>query len=222
MSFTMFPDDVGSVRVTPRTLKMFSTDNYATITTAGYINKSSLPDMSLYPTDWIQASFGGGNAFFNPTFDLSTGIITLAEIFPTSSAGGTTGHLVSFGANGTFVDSGLVATSVITTTRSLGTATHVVTLGGGGVLADSGFPLSSASAIVSITTQANASTIGHIPTYSTITGTLTDSGLSPSTVAAAGTSAGSAGDAAHCAAPDAWPIMINGVQYYIPLFIQNT
>lgn len=40
--------------------------------------------------------------------------------------------------------------------------------------------------------------------------------------AAAGTSAGSAGDAAHCAAQQVIKIEINGVAAYIPVFTQNT
>lgn len=40
--------------------------------------------------------------------------------------------------------------------------------------------------------------------------------------AAAGTSAGSAGDAAHCAAQQVLKIEINGVAAYIPVFTQNT
>lgn len=40
--------------------------------------------------------------------------------------------------------------------------------------------------------------------------------------AAAGTSAGSAGDAAHCAAQQVLKIEVNGVAAYIPVFTQNT
>jgi hypothetical protein len=40
--------------------------------------------------------------------------------------------------------------------------------------------------------------------------------------AAAGTSAGSAGDAAHCAAQQVIKVLINGVAAYIPVFTQNT
>jgi hypothetical protein len=104
----------------------------------------------------------------------------------------------------------------------MGVDGNVVILGTNGVIADGGFPRSATSGVISFVMQANTSTVGRIPTYSSTRGTLTDSGLAPQTVVTSGTSSGSAGDVDNCNAPNAWPITIGGVLYYIPLFIQNT
>lgn len=70
----------------PRRVTMISTDNLATITTAGYMNPISLQGFTLLPTDMIDALYSFNEATQSGTFviltvaiNTATGVITLSE-----------------------------------------------------------------------------------------------------------------------------------------------
>lgn len=72
MSYELTTDITGEIGITPRLVRLNSTDDLATITTAGY-----LPNFSLYPTDIVFCSYETTNfALLNPVI-ADTGIITL-------------------------------------------------------------------------------------------------------------------------------------------------
>jgi hypothetical protein len=75
---------VGQVGVKPGSVKMLTTDNFATITAAGYLNGvgNQLPEVALAPSDVIECMYSyntltdtGSLAYFIPS--MSNGIITL-------------------------------------------------------------------------------------------------------------------------------------------------
>ena len=76
----------GLIGVTPRTTQMVTTDNLATITTAGYLNKQGqvLQGFNVQPTDVIFVNFSYSVASNSGTFgiflpSISNGIITLTS-----------------------------------------------------------------------------------------------------------------------------------------------
>lgn len=72
------PDYTGQVGILPRTVKVICNDNYATVTSAGYLNSSTNQGFNYYPTDVFFVSYLN-NAFgiFQPTF--SGNLITLVN-----------------------------------------------------------------------------------------------------------------------------------------------
>lgn len=74
--------EVGEVGALPITIKMVTTDNLATVTTAGYLNNSQLLGVTISPNDILEVLYSynvstnaGSFAIFVPT--ISNGIITL-------------------------------------------------------------------------------------------------------------------------------------------------
>lgn len=115
----------GLVGVAPRIVEMVSTDNLATITTAGYLNRQGqvLQGFSIYPTDeihviysYVASTNSGIFGIFLPTIT-SNGQITLSQwidagnvLLPVVS-----GNLASFnGTTGQIQDSGVAASNVMT------------------------------------------------------------------------------------------------------------
>lgn len=78
--------DVGQVGVLPGDVKMVSTDNLATITAAGYLNRNGnvlLPSVALAPSDVIECLYSYNEVTHNGTYTLlrvsiSNGVITLS------------------------------------------------------------------------------------------------------------------------------------------------
>ncbi len=119
--------------VVPRTVKIITTDNLATVTTAGYLNPSSLQGYNIYNTDIINLWYGAVAGFqsitsagtfgiFTPS--ISNGVITLVQwvdpgnvLLPIVS-----GNLASFvGTLGEIQDSGISASSLSGAITQLGT-----------------------------------------------------------------------------------------------------
>jgi hypothetical protein len=82
MPITSFTTDVpGQIGVNPRLVRMISTDNLATVTTAGYLNvqlaESGFP---IFSTDFIFMNYNNGASFsiFTPSI-ANSGIITLVD-----------------------------------------------------------------------------------------------------------------------------------------------
>jgi hypothetical protein len=110
------------IGILPATRKMVTTDNLATITTAGYLNAVNLESYPLAQTDTIECLYS-----FNTTTNAGTygrfnvaianGVITLSQTV-TSGTVTVTGAVVSgnvpafSGTTGGVVDSGIVATNV--------------------------------------------------------------------------------------------------------------
>jgi hypothetical protein len=77
-------DEVGKVGVAPGTILIVTTDNYATITAANYLNAATLEGISIAPTDVVRMIYSyvketntGTYQEFLPSF--SNGIITLSR-----------------------------------------------------------------------------------------------------------------------------------------------
>lgn len=106
----------------PRVIPLFTQDNYATITAAGYLNAVSVK--KFYNGDFIAAYYGTGiNAFFAVTLDVN-GIATMA---PVSDPGNlfligsvVSGNIPSFsGTGGGIADSLIVGANVLQTTTNV-------------------------------------------------------------------------------------------------------
>lgn len=75
-------DAVGQVGVVPRKVSILSTDDLATVTTAGYLNTHAF-GFTFYPTDFIAMVYGYSVSSGNGTFtiltpSISNGLITLS------------------------------------------------------------------------------------------------------------------------------------------------
>lgn len=110
----------GEVDVKPATPRLYApTDNYATITAAGYINKVQGAAGSLNPSDIIMAYYEGGRGLFYPSF--SGQAVTLN---PLPSSGEVIlpvvdGNFPEFdGTLGVMKDSGIAISSALLTTST--------------------------------------------------------------------------------------------------------
>jgi hypothetical protein len=118
--------------VVPRQVSMITTDNLATVTTAGYLNEATLQGYNIFNTDIINMWYGatGGfsgitspGTFSQFTASISNGVISLVQIvnpgdvlLPVVS-----GDLASFnGTTGQIADSGITAASVSSAVSSNG------------------------------------------------------------------------------------------------------
>lgn len=77
-------DTAGQVNVNPRRVKIITTDNLATVTTAGYLNSSNLEGYTIFPTDIIDmyysyVSSGSVGTYSVFTASISNGVITLVS-----------------------------------------------------------------------------------------------------------------------------------------------
>ena len=81
MPITQFTTDVpGQIGVNPRLVRIIATDNYATVTAAGYLN-AQLYDQGypIYPTDFIFMNYNNGASFSIFTPSIVNGVITLID-----------------------------------------------------------------------------------------------------------------------------------------------
>lgn len=114
-------DVAGQIGQAPRRIKIISTDNLATVTTAGYLNAAARQGFTLYPTDIVDmiysynAATNSGtysvflvsmvNGLVVLTLDVSEGNVTLPVVG---------GNLASFsGTTGLIADSNVVANKVL-------------------------------------------------------------------------------------------------------------
>jgi hypothetical protein len=79
MSYTIVTDFAGQIGVTPRLIRIASTDSLATITTAGYLVNSSNNVYQILPTDFLFITYLNNGAVVNDMFtpSFSAGVITL-------------------------------------------------------------------------------------------------------------------------------------------------
>jgi len=78
MTATLVRSEIGTVGIAPGTLLLNTTDDFATITTAGYIQRIGQAT-SAYPkpTDFVFVNYSGGNGLF--TISNSAGVFTLVS-----------------------------------------------------------------------------------------------------------------------------------------------
>lgn len=140
-------DVTGQIGVNPRRVKVVTTDNLATVTTAAYFNSITLQGQTLYPTDFIDIVYSynpqtnsGTDSVLNLTF--ANGIITAVQS----------------------VDAGNVLLPVVS-------GNFAVFSGTTGQIKDSGFMPSNPAKLVSVMSN-GASIINHIATYVDTNGTI--------------------------------------------------
>lgn len=183
---------VGEVGVLPGTVKMVSTDNLATITTAGYIHPG-VTDVQLSPSDIIQCLYD---------FNVSTGAGTYAE-FQASQSGGVitltitvspgnvllpvvSGNIPVFnGVTGQIKDS-LVSFTDPTKTKVVSlnaapTSGHIAsftsangTIGDGGVLGQAAAKAVSDNSKATVASVSGAVTLNGLAVYADAAGTIGD------------------------------------------------
>lgn len=102
-----------------RRVKIISSDNLTTVTTAGYLNPTTLQGYTIYNTDIIDmwyGAIGNANIITNPgtyaefTPSISNGVITLNRVIPPSGVTvigtPTAGSLAAFASASSIQDSG--------------------------------------------------------------------------------------------------------------------
>lgn len=185
----------GQVGIYPRTVKLVTTDNLATITTAGYLNNFNLQGSALTPADVIECLYSfnintnvGTYEVFTTSF--SNGVITLVQwsnpgnvLLPVVS-----GDVAIFnGTTGQIKDSGVAFSNGTDTVASLfhGTATvgdFVTVNNANKTIQDSGAAPSAASQPFVVMSPGSL-TSGNIPFLNDANGTL-NTGRAPSAATA--------------------------------------
>lgn len=182
----------GLVGVNPRTLQLLTTDNLATITAAGYLNKQGqvLQGFAFYPTDIINVCYNyvaatGANDFgiFRPVI-AANGTITLDAwenpgnvLLPVVD-----GHFATFnGTSGQIEDAGYLPSDDSLTNVVMQDGASVI--GNiprykdvNGTLEDGGY-LASDDTLTNVVMQDSASVIANLPQYVDVNGTIEDSGV---------------------------------------------
>lgn len=187
-------DVAGQINVNPRRVKIISTDNLATVTTAGYLNSATKEGYTIYNTDvidmWYGATVGANLQVITPgTFESFTpsflnGIITLVAtvnpgdvLLPVVS-----GDIPIFnGTTGQIKDSTVAFSNATDTVASLfhGTATagdFVTVNNANKTIQDSGAAPSAASQPFVVMSPGSVTT-NHIAQFSDANGTLKDGGV---------------------------------------------
>lgn len=77
-------DTTGQINVNPRRVKIITTDNLSTVTTAGYLNTPALEGYTILPTDIIDMWYGASSLTSPGTYEIftvsiSNGTITLVQ-----------------------------------------------------------------------------------------------------------------------------------------------
>jgi hypothetical protein len=107
--------EVGQVGVLPSTVKMCTTDNFATITGAGYLTNSMLVG-GFKPTDVLEVIYSysqsdGTGTFGTFTLSITSGVITLTPSAGYRIISGTTAAYGGGGTSNAFTVTGLTVNS---------------------------------------------------------------------------------------------------------------
>lgn len=199
------PDTPAQVGVLPRTVKMVTTDDLATVTTASYLNNYTLEGQSVYTTDVFEVIYGFNQATQVGTFGtflptISNGVITLelqANTGTVNTTDPTTLNAVPFwdSVNGDLSPSGLTRSNLSGFTIPMA-STPTVT-GRIATYSDTSGSLnnpnispsdSSLNKLASISASGN--TVGHIVTIKDANGSVQDGGFVPVEVLFIGVSGG--------------------------------
>lgn len=184
--------------IEPRRCTMITTDNLATITTAGYLNNQNTSGNPIFPTDvfeilysFSQATKSGTLGFFTVTYSSLTGY-TLNSwanpgdvLLPVVS-----GDFANFnGTSGQIKDSGFSPTDATKTKvvmlNAAPTINHLAiftnangTIGDGGVAGTAAAKAASNNALSTVASTAGSGfTAGHVVTAADAAGTIQDSGI---------------------------------------------
>lgn len=104
----------GQVGVLPRLVKINSTDSFATVTTAGYLNQFIASGYTFYPNDTIQLTYGDNvTEFF--TLSYTGTIITLTPMITSITLPVTDGNIVVFDGTTGKIKNGPVAGNKVLT-----------------------------------------------------------------------------------------------------------
>ncbi len=109
-------DFTGEVGVSPRLVRIVSSDVYATIITANYLKPAESMGYTFMPTDFIAISYSDGFGWFRPAITSST--ITLEPMPAPGAASGTIvdGHFANFdGVTGRIKDDGFLPSDPLKT-----------------------------------------------------------------------------------------------------------
>jgi hypothetical protein len=150
--------DVGDVGDLPGTVKIVTTDNLSTVTTAGYFNNAQLQGVNLSPSDIIYMIYSYVAQTNSGTFGIFTVSQTLGVITVSP-----------------WVDSGNVLLPVVS-------GDFAVFNGTAGQIKDSGSAPSAASQAFVVMSPGSV-TIGQVPKFSDVNGTLANSGILASAMA---------------------------------------
>lgn len=123
---------VGDVGVLPGEVKMLSTDNLNTITTAGYLNlvSNQLLSVSLAPTDVISCIYSynqstGSGLYVTLTVSITAGVVTLT---PSNNLNAlTSGHLFVGNASNVATDVALSGDATLANTGAMTIANNAIT-----------------------------------------------------------------------------------------------
>ncbi len=190
-------ENIGQNGVEPRRVTITSTDNYATVTAAGYVTQAQQASLQLTPSDEVLMYYGnttgsnGSLGIFNPVF--SDGIITLKDSSFTSSVTlpVVSGDFASFdGTTGKIKDAYApsddtktivaMADSVITSGNVAAFIDNVGTVGNGGIAATNIQNKTNIKAGIltqSSATNPQAFTIAGLTTSSVVNPSLSESSL---------------------------------------------
>ncbi len=189
-------DTTGQINVNPRRVKIVTTDNVATILTAGYLNAANLQGFTILPTDVFDVILSyntftktGSYEVFTPTF--SHGVITLiAWANPGDVIGPTVaGDFAIFqNTTGSIGDNGYAPTdptkASVVMLNAAPTINHIAqftatngTIGDGGVLGQAAAKAVSNNSNATVASVGGATIAGHIATFADVAGTVQDGGL---------------------------------------------
>jgi hypothetical protein len=157
-----------------RRVKIISTDNLATVTTASYLNNVTLQGYTIYPTDiidmwysWVPSTNTGVYAVFLPTFTLTQ--ITLVEwanpgnvLLPV-----VTGDVASFnGTTGQITDSGVLATNIVTknSVNTMAAGSEIIFAKGTGTEAAHAVTINQQSGVITSSTLTTAGGASYLIT----------------------------------------------------------
>lgn len=188
----------------PRRVKVITTDNLSTVTTAGYLTNAALQGYTILPTDVIDMIYSysavtntGTYEVFTPS--ISNGVVTLViwanagdVLLPVVS-----GDVAIFnGTTGQIKDSSVAFSNATDTVAPLfhGTATvgdFVTVNNANKTIQDSGAAPSAASQAFVVMSPGSL-TSGHLAKFSDVNGTLADQGFQIKSVAQAAVAGGAA------------------------------
>jgi hypothetical protein len=193
---SLITDLPGQIGDNPRRPKLITTDNLATITTAGYLNPANLEGQSIFTTDVLDVYYGYVNGHTPGIYDSFTatisnsGVITLVLTVPSGSVllPVVSGDFAIFnGTTGQIKDSSQAASNaanpfVVTSPGTL-TTNHIAQIAdANGSIKDGGVLGTAAAKAASDNTKATlasinaAPTSGHIAAFTDNVGTIGDGG----------------------------------------------
>jgi len=108
-------DLAGEVGVTPRIVRLYTDDAFATITAANYLKSVIAQGYTFYPTDIVAVSYGATETTQFFSLSISSNTITLVPFAGSVTAPVTNGNIVQFnGTSGSITNGPVAANRVLT------------------------------------------------------------------------------------------------------------